>query len=860
MLGTKGRLPPHPPDWASASAPDKAESPPGASVDSLPFFDVPPAIDEPPFLDPAGPRHPSEPPADLSIAGVSRPHDDSLVAEAAREGQAGTSARPSRSPFLSPALAAAQLQERGVPAHTTPGGGVSVTLGEGLTALYLPVDRPDWQVDATEATGARDILNRIEWVERVDEQFVLMMRMTQPEQLAAHATVRNSVHVAELRTTGEVPLGELARGTRGVVTHLSDAEALCVGDLLDWGSERSTAPMPQAVDLRDLASETARIRLAYNAEHPTVTVLDGKAFRAFDLLKGDADEAAAELMDKGQVRVRKAHLRASVITKVAVDDAVDQVVRCIVEVLTDAVQEADRSLPLVLVEPGTQGAPGRLVSVTPAGEVIRWDTSTDLHTLVLLAVQPMRQTRDGFRLDSGIPATLLGRIALELRAAAHQVTNIVFEPTIIGDEVIATTGYHRKARTVLTMPHRDRRRWAMEYTVPARPNIEEAQAAFDFLDLELCSSFPWAEPRDRARYMAALLTSAARTAVDVSPGWVFDANEIGTGKSAAAEAMRILGQGNKVAAPWSLGRGADDESQKALASALLTKSTKFFHNDEVRGPLNSPFVGKVITGGDDTETIRELGGNRLVTVRSIITTACGNNVTFGDDQPRRWLRIRLEKPLLQMATGGIYRHSDLDAYIQTNRPTLVAAAHTLVLRGIQQGPAYPVPALGFRPSWSQRILAALTWVTTDGERVATRVIRDWDKDVAGADHHAEAWGEALAYTWRHLTTAVPASEFACITLTFKGDLGLDDDLIAATRRQLGARWSRALKHMRNRKVIVGDRVYRVTGEDRNGRWVFDVEAYALAALLEHREEPLERPPLTEVEHNLFRASMAGGKF
>ncbi|SIT72601.1 hypothetical protein [Microbacterium sp. RU33B] len=821
-----------------------------------PFPDEPKALNAPPSPEPAGLRHPGEPPAEMSTAGVSRPGDNSLVAEASSEGRVGDPTRPSRPPFLSPALVAAELREQGITAVQDENGGVRVSLDNGLVALRLPTSRPDWQVDASEATGVRDLLNRIEWVERDGDMASLFVRIDRPELLAAHATVRNAVVVAELVVAGTVSLGHLARGSRGTVTQLTEAEALSIGDLLDWSSEEASAPLPQATDIRTLATDTARVRLAYNRDNPDAVLRDGVVFRAFDLLEGAAEEVAAKLEEDGDVQVRPPHLRASSIISVPLDDTVDAVVRRIVDILVSAVQEADASLPLVLAEPGTKGSPARLLSVTPSGEVVRWDTNSDLHTLVLLAVQPMR----GERYESGIPATLLGRIALELRAAAHQVTNIVFEPTIIGDDIVTTPGYHRRAKAVLTMPHRDRRRWAVEYSVPARPSIEEAQAAFDLLDLELCDSFPWAEPRDRARYMAALLTGAARSAVDVSPGFVVDADDIGSGKSASMEAVRLVAQGSMTTAEWTLGRGVDEESKKSLASALLTRSTRFFHNDEVRGPINSPAVGKIITGGDDTETIRELGGNRLVTVRGIIVTACGNNVTFSDDHARRWFRIRLEKPLLQMATGGKYRHPNLEAYIRANRPALVAAAHTLVLRAIQQGPAYQLKGYGFRPSWSQRILGALTWVTSDGKTVAAQAVEGWEKDVAGADHHAEQWGEPLAYTWRHLSAPVSASEFARITLTSKGELGLDDELMAASRRQLGARWSRALKNLRGKKVIVGDRVYRVTAEDANGRWLFDVEAYDLTALLEHRQEPLTRPPLTEPERNLFKAAMSGGTF
>ncbi|MDP3951887.1 hypothetical protein [Microbacterium sp.] len=807
----------------------------------------PPTRDEPPFPDPLDLRFASE----LSSGHVSQTRE---AAPPKSTLKAGTTTTTEVTSFLAPTLVAAQLTNKGVSAHPTSDGGVAVRLEGDLVALQLPADRPAWLIDAADITGVNPILDRVAWVEQVGSSLYLFARMTHPDLLAAHTTFQNGTVVAKLLTEGEVVLGDVARGERGELAVLSAEEALRTGDFLDWASDVPSAPTPQAIDIRALTRDVALVRDGFNRTHSNVELRDGVVYRAFDLLDNDPDAAAVKLLEDGHVEVTRGALRAASISKVIINRPVDEVVRRIVDVVIGAAQEADPTLPLVLAEPGAKGAPARLVSVTPAGEVVRWDSHTDLHTLVLLAVQPMLRGTEGERYANGVPATLLGRIGLELRAAARTVDHIVFEPTLIGDSVVDTPGYHAAARTVLTMSHRDRHRWAAHYDVPASSTVEEAQKSFDFLDTELCGSFPWAEDRDRARMMAALLTGAARSAITNSPGFLWDANEIGTGKSQAAAAIRLLAQGTKNAAGWALGRGLDEESSKRLASALLTRSTRFWHCDEVRGPINSPAVGEVITAGDGSATIRELGANREVVVRGIIVTACGNNIRIADDHARRWLTMRMEKPLLQMASGGKYRHADLDAYIMKNRPQLVAAAHTLVLRAIQSGPAHPVRTLGLAPSWSERILGALTWVRRGETTVATQVMEGWEKDVSGADHHVEEWGDALAYVWAHLFSPVSASEFAAVAFTSKTELALPDELVAATRRQLGTRWSRALKNLRGKKLIVGNRVYRVVAEDSNGRWLFDVEAFDLDALLEHDETPLVRPPLDDAEQRRFTAA------
>ncbi|WP_136042442.1 hypothetical protein [Microbacterium sp. A20] len=624
--------------------------------------------------------------------------------------------------------------------------------------------------------------------------------------------------------------------------------------MLDWASESSTAPTSQAIDLRTLPRDIAIARDSYNRENPKVEVQEGKVWTAFDLLDDSPEAALAGLEKSGAVVTSAPFIWGAKHENVMVDETIEKMATRIATIIASATQQSDSDLPLVFSEPGTGGNPARLLSVTPSGEIIRWDSRDDMLVLLLLAIQPMLSTKDGARPTSNIPSGVLGTVMMRLRAMCPPVEHIVHEPSIVNDRLITKPGYDRAARAVLIMGHRDRWRWQEGYSVPDEPTEEDAQAAFEMLDA-LCEDFPWAAPRDRARMMAAMLTSCARSAVTATIGFLWDANEIGTGKSFAAQACRVLGQGSKAATEWNLGRGEDTESKKSLASALLTRSTRFFHNDEVRGPLNSPFVGKVITAEDGAESIRELGVNRLVPVSGIITTACGNNVTIADDHARRWFSMRLEKSLLEMATGRRYSVPDLTRHIMENRPTLLAAAHTMVLRGIQQGPAFEILPMGFPPSWSQRILGALSWVKKGDTSIATQALEGWNKDVAGADPLVEAWGPALEYAWKVVDRPMPAADFAKAVLTSDVDMFVPDDLTGIGPRQLGARWSQALKRLRRRKVIVGERVFVVDAVDKGGRWQFKVDAYSMRDLQMGVQEPLVREPLTAQEQKARDARM-----
>ncbi|MFJ4225408.1 hypothetical protein [Microbacterium sp. NPDC089695] len=802
--------------------------------------------------DPAGVGRASEPSTGQALDGTWRPRRADTGAEAPREGLATPSS--SRIHLIAPDLTVLELDKVGVPARRLEGGAVDVVLGDGLAAFRLPSHNDEWLHDAIGSTGAQKVLDSIEWVEEDNDWKYLLVCIDDSSTMPAHATIQSGQRVAELMTTGVVPLADLAHGTRGAVTTLTEPEALRLGAMLDWGSEVSTAPTPYAVDLRTLPSHVAVARDEYNRANPSLTARDGQLLTAFDLID-EVPEKALEVLEKtGVFNHRSPYIWGATRQNVAIDETVDRMVTRIADIIATATQQADSRLPLVFTEPGTAGSSARLVSVTPSGEVIRWDTQQDVHVLLLHAIQPMTTTKDGQRPTSNIPSGLLGAVLMRLRAVCPVVEHIVFEPSIIGDRLVTTPGYHPAERTVLIMPHRARARWEGQYEVPEHPTEDDAQRAFEKLD-ELCADFPWAGPRDRARMMAAMLTSAARSAVTMSPGFAWDASEPGTGKSYAAQACRLLGQGSKALTAWTLGRGADVENEKRLGAALLTRSTRFFHNDEVRGPLGSPFIGKVITAEDGAETIRELGVSRLIPVTGIITTACGNNITIADDGPRRWVTIRMEKPLFQMALGRDYTHPDLAGYIAENRPALVAAAHTMVLRAIQQGPAFDIPTMNFSSIWSERILGALSWVRKGETSVATQAIEGWEKDVAGADPMVEAWGPALEYAWKVVDRPLAASEFAMAVLTSPLDLYVPEDLTGVGPRQRGARWSQALKGLRGRKVFVGERVFIVNVVDNNGRLRFQVNAHDIRALHRGEVEPLVREPLTPDERKARDARM-----
>ncbi|MCY7288484.1 MAG: hypothetical protein LH624_09615, partial [Cryobacterium sp.] len=398
------------------------------------------------------------------------------------------------------------------------------------------------------------------------------------------------------------------------------------------------------------------------------------------------------------------------------------------------------------------------MSVSPTGDQIRWVRAAESVRLLLAAAQPAVIKNDPERgdyvheyrhtVENPIVDGVLS--ALSSPGVLSPLEQIAFEPVLTRTgRIVRQPGYDREAHVFLMLPHRDRAKWANHYRVSERPTKSDAQAAYELLTTELQSSFAFHADTDRARHFAYLLTCVGRNLMSGSIGFAAIAQDAGTGKSMSLLVGRMLGQGHPGSTTFTVGGFADEETRKQLA-AMLRDSGRHLLCDEV--PRGSTVRGKTltetITAVDGEGSIRLLGGNDSVPLSGIIVSLAGNNFELGGDLSRRFMPFRFS-----FAQGGSvirrtdYRHPDLLKYIQSNRPTLLAAAHTILLYGLQNEPTVPIQSLGFSHDWAHTVLGAMSHLDTSEGNLADVALKGWFESVADGDETSELWSEVVAHWW-----------------------------------------------------------------------------------------------------------------
>ncbi|GAB3121099.1 hypothetical protein [Glaciibacter psychrotolerans] len=701
---------------------------------------------------------------------------------------------------------------------------------------------------------------------------------TQSSVPLAQLTFGNAVIVAP--TAGFA----LADGDRGRLTPLSPQELLGVGVVLDVASDTRTA-LVRGYDTREHDDQTNGIRDRFNRRttslemrqwaldagwqetssgatshdyrrdnliarlpHGLSTFLQldadsGKlteVLRPFDLYakaqakarakpEETAEELATRLVEEGHVTT-KTELFAARGRAVQVNR--NQPTLAVITQFADSIKSAvlntDGGMPLAFATQ-TDGVVEGIISVAPSGSVRRWNERNG--TGLLIAAAQLVRTREGkngpsVEYDHSVPPSIVSGTleALQGPGMLPPVEHVATEPVLTPEGRIARhPGYNRAAKAVITMPHRDRSRWLRDYVVPDNPSKQDAQAAYDFLRTELLESFPFATPVDQARAFAYLLTCVGRPLLNGSIGFLATAPDRGSGKSYLLMIGRLLAQGHVHATSYKVGGWADDETQKALVSLILSGG-RFFHCDEV--PRGAEVKGTTLTGAlsavDGEVKHRILQGNDMATLKNVIITAAGNQVELGGDTNRRFLTIRIQRPPAGTASDQtVYRHPNLYAYVLKNRPQLLAAAHTVLLHGLQNKATQRViPGMKFSHNWAGQILGAMSHLThSNGRELAEFALTGWDAEVAEQDDLGTEWGELLAAIWKHSSGHPrPAAELFKIS-----KIGAEDErpllpselaFTGGTETQIAVKWGNELRKILNTSVPFEGVTYRMTVPNR----------------------------------------------
>ncbi|MEI2268114.1 hypothetical protein OHB93_02190 [Microbacterium sp. No. 7] len=574
---------------------------------------------------------------------------------------------------------------------------------------------------------------------------------------------------------------------------------------------------------------------------------------------GDADAAAQKLsaVSASRAVVRAAH-RPHVDVGMNADSM--EAVQSIVDAARDARSRHDGSMPIVLRQVSAQDDFAALVLPQPGMAPRRLDRR-DASFALLQVVQPVsgwkKEVDDAGRerllpLNAhAVPTGIRDNVynTLETDEAMPSVHLIATEPVLLASgKIIATPGFHADDRVLLSMRAGAHKVWALGYHVPTAPSLAEAQSALDLLMQEVFSDFPFADDGDRAVAVASLLTSCAPHLATKRPAFSVVAPDRGTGKSLLNEVIRTIAVGSTYGAEYSPFKSNDEENTKVLAAALL-RGARFVGVDNVPtgAVVTSTLLTRLLTKEDGAEALRILGSNDTVPVTGLVHQFTGNSFSFGADIPRRVLSCELE------VNGGLaferegFRHPDLLRWAQTNRPSLLAAVHTILLHGLNhpiEHAEVPFKMASFE-QWTTVFAGAMSHLTIRAQN-AGQLLNLGRKDFTDDNNEdGEEWGELLEWLAGLVGSTGPLTSGQIIerlqppinrdntTRFVRPKIALPDKLdevLSSNSNTRPRRVASVLSSKARIKVLWGDRIFRLiehrpaagTASKKSRMWTVEV--------------------------------------
>jgi hypothetical protein len=237
--------------------------------------------------------------------------------------------------------------------------------------------------------------------------------------------------------------------------------------------------------------------------------------------------------------------------------------------------------------------------------------------------------------------------------------------------------------------------------------IDDAVAALDDL-MEVVCDFTFEAQEHKSAWLAALLTPLARFAFDgPSPLFLIDANIRGAGKGLLAQTIGriVLGREMPVSS-----YAHDSEEMRKRITAISIAGDRMILLDNLEGAFGNDALDRALTSTRWKD--RLLGRSEEVDLPLLSCWyATGNNVSVAADTTRRLIHVRLdvleERP--EERTG--FRHPDLLAWINQNRPRLLTAAMTILSAYCRSGrPNQGLLPFGSFEGWSGLVRQAVVWV------------------------------------------------------------------------------------------------------------------------------------------------------
>jgi hypothetical protein len=460
---------------------------------------------------------------------------------------------------------------------------------------------------------------------------------------------------------------------------------------------------------------------------------------------------------------------------------------------------------------------GRDIALVNGGEV----RTLDRHALAHLVGTRIAAFTHGR--DNDIPADIPGDVIEMLLSVSDTMSTKEIK-------ALALLPYARPDGSIVDRPGYDARTGVYaHFDADDLPPVPMAPTADEVIDALRNMWGPWeaydfATDEDRGAMLSAIVAAVCRPALDLCPGYFFDAPVQASGKTRAAGALGALIRNQRGGiTPFVGGNGAEAEMSKKIVS-MLRAGEGFVCIDNIVGRWSSPVLASLITDGAVNE--RVLGSNTWYKGDArIFVTATGNQAQPDTDLGRRFIRVRID-PRCERPQARDFSFDPVERALRER--TAIAWGVLVLIRAHRAagGAANGKGGAGFE-QWSGLVRQAVLWAGGMGYTEAADIGAVGDpaasimEGASVADPDVEAWGQFLRGAWESFGgAAFQARDVQKIYVSG----ALDDgsvmvreglcELLGSRDEMTAKRVGRALKNRQDR--IVGGLVLRGGGQDRTG--------------------------------------------
>jgi hypothetical protein len=234
-------------------------------------------------------------------------------------------------------------------------------------------------------------------------------------------------------------------------------------------------------------------------------------------------------------------------------------------------------------------------------------------------------------------------------------------------------------------------------SVPATPTASDIAHAKARLD-DVLADFPFVSDADQAHAVGLAVVPFVRDLIDgPTPLQMVEAASPGSGKNLLVDSLLSPSVGRRVGM---IAEARDDDEWRKRLTARFREAHTVTVLDNLSHPLDSGVVASALTSTRWED--RVLGKTETLALPvHTIWVATANNPILSMEIARRAVRIRLDPKMDRPWLREGFRHADLRAFVERERPALIRAVLILVQAWINAGrPAPQAKPLGSFEAWS----------------------------------------------------------------------------------------------------------------------------------------------------------------